>query len=60
MDPEIKKELDRQTTEKIDNVQKEMAWEEEKHRIALEKLKMRYVCAFIFTFLLFSFYDTLL
>lgn len=41
MDAEIKKELQRQTANKIDIVRKEMAWEEEKHRIALEKLRNR-------------------
>jgi hypothetical protein len=41
MDPEIKKELERQTNDKIDLVGKEMAWEAEKCRIALEKLRQR-------------------
>ena len=41
MDPEIKRQLDQHTQEKIETVKKEMAWEEEKHRIALHKLKMR-------------------
>ena len=41
MDPEIKKELSRQTEEKIDTVKKEMAWETEKQQIALDKLKQR-------------------
>ena len=41
MDPEIKRELQLHTEEKIDLVKKEMAWEEEKHRVALEKLKNR-------------------
>lgn len=42
MDPEIKKELDRQTQEKIDTVKKELAWDSEKQQIALDKLKIRY------------------
>ena len=42
MDPEIKRQLALQTEEKIEQVKKEMAWEEEKHRIALHKLKVRY------------------
>ena len=41
MDPEIKRELEKQTLEKIEFVKKEMGWEEEKHRIALEKLRSR-------------------
>ena len=41
MDPEIKKELSRQTQEKIDTVKKELAWDSEKQQIALDKLKMR-------------------
>ncbi|XP_067931339.1 cilia- and flagella-associated protein 44-like [Watersipora subatra] len=42
MDPEIKKELARQTQEKIDTVKKELAWDSEKQQIALDKLKMRF------------------
>lgn len=42
MDPEIKKELHKQTEEKINMVHKEMAWEEEKQRIALEKLHRKF------------------
>lgn len=42
MDPEIKQELERQKQEKIDLVRKEMAWEEEKFSIALEKLRTRF------------------
>ncbi|CAH1796965.1 unnamed protein product [Owenia fusiformis] len=42
MDPEIKKELERQTQEKKDITRKELSWEKEKHRIALEKLKARF------------------
>ena len=41
MDAEIKKELQRQTAAKVDIVKREMAWEEEKHRIGLEKLRNR-------------------
>ena len=41
MDPEIKRQLATQTQKKIAQVHREMAWEEEKHRIGLEKLKQR-------------------
>lgn len=41
MDPEIKRELARQTQDKIDTVKKELAWESEKEQIALDKLKTR-------------------
>ncbi|KAK3107710.1 hypothetical protein FSP39_020546 [Pinctada imbricata] len=42
LDREIKGELERQKTERIDVVRKELAWEAEKQRIALEKLRKRY------------------
>lgn len=42
MADEIKEELQRQTAEKIATVNQEMAWEEEKHCIALEKLRARF------------------
>ncbi|XP_048773099.2 cilia- and flagella-associated protein 44-like isoform X2 [Ostrea edulis] len=42
LDREIKLELDKQKTDRIDLVRKELAWEAEKQRIALEKLRKRY------------------
>ena len=42
MDPEIKRQLALETEQKIAQVKREMAWEEEKHRIALEKLQQRF------------------
>ena len=42
MDREIKRELERQKCERIDIVRKEKAWESEKHRLALDKLRKRY------------------
>lgn len=42
MDREIKEELERHKAEKIEVVRKELAWESEKQRIALEKLRKRY------------------
>ncbi|XP_048254045.1 cilia- and flagella-associated protein 44-like isoform X2 [Haliotis rufescens] len=42
MDREIKSELEKQTNEKIEVVRRELAWESEKHRIALEKLRKRF------------------
>jgi hypothetical protein len=41
MDPAIRKEQEKRKKEKIEHVKKEMAWEEEKQRIALEKLRNR-------------------
>jgi len=38
MDPDIKKELQHQTSLKITSVKKEMAWEEAKHQLALNKI----------------------
>lgn len=43
MDKDIKLELEKQKTDRIDIVRKELAWEAEKQRIALEKLRKRYV-----------------
>ncbi|KAH9503837.1 Cilia- and flagella-associated protein 44 [Bulinus truncatus] len=42
MDREIKQELERQTQEKIEIVRKELAWESEKLRISLDKLRKRF------------------
>ncbi|XP_071842731.1 cilia- and flagella-associated protein 44-like isoform X2 [Apostichopus japonicus] len=42
MDPGIRRELERQTKDRIELVHKELAWEAEKHRIALEKLQQRF------------------
>ncbi|XP_052060229.1 cilia- and flagella-associated protein 44-like isoform X9 [Mytilus californianus] len=42
MDREIKEELQKQRDERIEIVRKELAWESEKQRIALEKLRKRY------------------
>lgn len=41
MDREIKQELEKQTQEKIEMVKKELAWESEKLRLSLEKLRKR-------------------
>jgi len=41
MDSEIKKQLIAQKNEKIEAVQREMAWEEAKHDLALKKLQSR-------------------
>ena len=38
MDPDMEKNLKQQTEEKVELVHKEMSWESEKHKIALEKL----------------------
>ena len=43
MDPGIRKELEKQTNDKIELVRRELAWEAEKHRISLKKLKNRLV-----------------
>ena len=43
MDREIKLELERQTNERVALVRRELAWESEKHRLALEKLRKRSV-----------------
>ncbi|XP_038057956.1 cilia- and flagella-associated protein 44-like isoform X2 [Patiria miniata] len=42
MDPGIRKELEKQTNDKIELVRRELAWEAEKHKISLEKLKNRF------------------
>ncbi|XP_033126041.1 cilia- and flagella-associated protein 44-like [Anneissia japonica] len=42
MDPEIKKDMERQTAQRIELVRKELAWETEKHQISLDKLKKRF------------------
>lgn len=42
MDREIKEELEKHKQEKIELVRKELAWESEKQRIALEILRKRY------------------
>ncbi|XP_076438307.1 cilia- and flagella-associated protein 44-like isoform X2 [Babylonia areolata] len=42
MDREIKLELERQTMERVSLVRRELAWESEKQRIALEKLRKRF------------------
>ncbi|KAL4229263.1 hypothetical protein ACF0H5_012303 [Mactra antiquata] len=42
MDREIKEELERHKREKIDLVKRELAWESEKHRVALDKLRKRF------------------
>ena len=41
MDREIKQELHQQTNEKIDLVRRELAWDSEKLKISLEKLRKR-------------------
>jgi hypothetical protein len=41
MDREIKLELERQTEERVTLMKKEMAWDSEKQRLALEKLRKR-------------------
>lgn len=46
MDPEIKKELQRQTSSKLKTVEKEMAWEAAKHQLALDKISSRYEIIF--------------
>lgn len=43
MDREIKEELERHKREKIEMVRKELAWESEKQRVSLEKLRKRWV-----------------
>ncbi|KAM4701823.1 cilia- and flagella-associated protein 44 [Discoglossus pictus] len=42
MDHRIREEMERQTSERIRTVLKELAWEKEKHNIALNKLQERY------------------
>ncbi|XP_026513175.1 cilia- and flagella-associated protein 44 [Terrapene carolina triunguis] len=42
MDHRIREEMDRQTAQRIQLVQKELAWDQEKHRIGLQKLQSRF------------------
>ncbi|KAK3770719.1 hypothetical protein RRG08_037905 [Elysia crispata] len=42
MDREIKQELHQQTAEKVDLVRRELAWDSEKLKISLEKLRKRF------------------
>ncbi|XP_071995060.1 cilia- and flagella-associated protein 44 isoform X2 [Engystomops pustulosus] len=42
MDPRIREEMERQTSESIRSVLKELSWEQEKHRIGLKKLQARF------------------
>jgi len=46
MDHRIYEELDRQTAQRIQLVQKELAWEHEKHLLGLQKLQKRWVLLF--------------
>ncbi len=41
MDPDMEKNLKQQTQEKTELVHKEMSWESEKHRIALDMLNTK-------------------
>jgi len=41
MDPEFAKEIEREKEEKISTLTKEMAWNEEKLKISLDKLRLR-------------------
>ncbi|XP_074839653.1 cilia- and flagella-associated protein 44 [Carettochelys insculpta] len=42
LDHRICEEMDRQTAQRIQLVQKELAWDQEKHRIGLQKLQKRF------------------
>ncbi|XP_020926019.1 cilia- and flagella-associated protein 44 isoform X1 [Sus scrofa] len=42
LDSKIRAEIDRKTAHKIQRVEKELAWEKEKHQLALMKLKNRF------------------
>ncbi|XP_019404351.1 PREDICTED: cilia- and flagella-associated protein 44 isoform X2 [Crocodylus porosus] len=42
MDHRICEEMNRQTAQRIQQVQKELAWEQEKHQIGLQKLQSRF------------------
>ncbi|KAG9461452.1 hypothetical protein GDO78_016843 [Eleutherodactylus coqui] len=42
MDHRIREEMERQTSERIRTVLKELAWEQEKHSIGLKKLQARF------------------
>lgn len=50
LDKDIKLELDKQKHDRIDIVRKELAWEAEKQRIALEKLRKRYTVHMTYDF----------
>lgn len=41
MDPNMERNLKEQTEEKVSLVHKEMSWESEKHRVGLNKLKIK-------------------
>ncbi|KAM4046708.1 cilia- and flagella-associated protein 44 isoform 2-T2 [Anomaloglossus baeobatrachus] len=42
MDSRIREEMERQTSERVRTVRKELAWEQEKHNIGLKKLQARF------------------
>ncbi|XP_030059762.1 cilia- and flagella-associated protein 44 [Microcaecilia unicolor] len=42
MDHRIREEMERQTSHRVRTVYKEMAWEQEKHKIGLQKLQARF------------------
>ncbi|XP_028931006.1 cilia- and flagella-associated protein 44 isoform X2 [Ornithorhynchus anatinus] len=42
LDSRIREEIDRQTAENVRLVEKELAWEQEKHQIGLKKLQQRF------------------
>ncbi|XP_068925975.1 cilia- and flagella-associated protein 44 [Petaurus breviceps papuanus] len=42
VDTKVREETERTTVKKIKQVEKELAWEKEKHRIALQKLQQRF------------------
>ncbi len=41
MDPDMEKQMKEQTEKKVELVHKEMSWESEKHKVALNKLKSK-------------------
>ena len=47
MDPDIEMRLKEQTDEKVELVHKEMSWESEKHKIALNKLQKKCVATMV-------------
>lgn len=51
MDHRIFEELNRQTSQRIQLVQKELAWEREKHLIGLQKLHNQWVPLYFYFFL---------
>jgi len=53
MDREIKEELERHKAAKIELVRRELAWESEKQRVALEKLRKRWVTLLTFLVLIY-------